>query len=216
MISKLDTNFKVVDEYASETLLRKYIPVVNSLVFTPNKFKQNVDFEKYPVFVKIVSDRAVHKVKSKAIFEIKSKSDFAKKKASILKRAKVLNAKKIIVQEKVYGYELIFGIKDDKKFGTLLLVGLGGHFAEQLKDTSLRVFPVKKSDFISMINNLKNKAITLNLDVDKLWVFASKLIKFVQSHKNIKFVDLNPVIVDYETKKPVVVDARIYIKKKEK
>jgi len=216
MVSKGQNKLKVIDEYASEALLRKYLPVVDSLVFTQNKFKQNVDIKRYPVFVKIISNKAIHKVKAKAIFEIISAKDLAEKKATILRRARTLNAKRIVVQEKLYGYELIFGIKEDNKFGTLLLIGLGGVFAEQLKDTSLRVLPIKKSEFVSMIEELKNKAITLNLDINKLWLFASKLIKFVQTHKNIRYIDLNPVIVDYNTKKPVVVDARIYVKESKK
>ena len=129
-----------------------------------------------------------------------------------MRKAKLLTAKKIIIQEKVYGEELIFGVKEDNKFGRLIMLGIGGSSAEQLKDVVFRVLTIQKKDFVSMLNELKNKAIVLKLDSDKLWQFTNKLINFVQKHKEFVFVDLNPVIVDSNTGKPIIVDSRIYTK----
>lgn len=203
---------KVIDEFKSEQFLSKYLPVVKSYSYTLNSFKAESFLGKYPIFVKTISDKAVHKAKSGAVVECLSEKQFLKQKSLILRKAKLLTAKKIIIQEKVYGEELIFGVKEDNKFGRLIMLGIGGSSAEQLKDVVFRVLPIQKKDFVSMLNELKNKAIVLKLDSDKLWQFTNKLINFVQKHKEFVFVDLNPVIVDSNTGKPIIVDARIYTK----
>lgn len=203
---------KILDEYKSEELLSKELNVVKSYVFSLNEFKEKIYSNIYPIFVKIISDNAVHKVKSKAIVEITSEKDLEKQKPYILKRAKILNAKKIIIQEKIYGDELIVGIKEDEKFGKLFMLGLGGKYAEQLKDVSFRVLPITKKDLLCQLKELKNQAIVKKIDENKLWLFINKLINFAQKNKNIVFIDLNPVIIDANTKKPIIVDARIYTK----
>ena len=176
-----------------------------------DEFKEEIYSNIYPIFVKIISDKAVHKVKSKAIVEITSENDL-KTTMRNFKRAKALDAKKIIIQEKIYGDELIIGIKEDEKFGKLVMLGLGGRYAEQLRDVSFRVLPITKKDFLSQLKELKNQAIIKKIDENKLWLFVKKLINFAQKNKNVVFIDLNPVIIETNTKKPIIVDARVYIK----
>jgi len=202
---------KVIDEFNSEKLLAKDLPVVRSYSYTLLQFKTLEYSWSNTIFVKIISDKAIHKVKSNALFQLNNKLAFNKQKAFILERAKTLRAKRIVIQEKVYGKEFIVGIKNDEKFGKLLMIGIGGILAEQLKDVSFRVLPIQKKDFQSMLNDLKNQAMLSNLNKDKFWLFIQKLIKFTQKHK-VEFIDLNPVIIDSDTKNPIIVDARIYIK----
>lgn len=208
----LNSRLRIVDEYKSEQLLGKYLPVVKSYAYSLLKFK-HLDFVwDDTIVVKIISDKIVHKAKAGGVFEIHSKKEFLKKKPLILKKARLLNANKIIIQQKIYGVELIVGIKEDAKFGKLLMVGVGGRFAEQLKDVSFRVLPIKRKDFESMLDDLKNQAMLSDLDRNKLWLFVRKLIDFVLKHKEIAIMDLNPVIIESDTKKPIIVDARIYVK----
>jgi succinyl-CoA synthetase beta subunit len=202
---------KVIDEFKSEQILAKDLPVVKSYSYTILQFKSAEYIWKNTIFIKIISDKAVHKVKSNAIFQVNNKNMFNKQKLLVLKRAKALKAKRIIIQEKIYGKEFIVGIKNDEKFGELLMIGIGGRLAEQLKDVSFRVLPIEKKDFQNMLNDLKNQAMLSNLNKDKFWVFIQKLIKFTQKHK-VEFIDLNPVIIDSDSKQPIIVDARIYIK----
>jgi len=201
---------RVWDEYKSEQLLAKELPVVNSFSYSLIGFKKAAYIWNKPIFVKIISNKAVHKFKAGALFYISSKRAFITQKSLILRRAKVLKAKKIIVQEKVYGKEFIVGIKDDAKFGKLIMFGIGGRLAEQLKDVSFRLLPITKKDFFSMLNDLKNQAMLSNLNRDKLWHFLKKLSTFASKNKDIAFIDLNPVIIDSDTKEPIIVDARIY------
>jgi hypothetical protein len=203
---------KAVDEFTSEKLLSKHLPVVKSYSYSLLQFNESKYIWPKPIYVKIISDLAVHKVKSGALFYIKSKAQFEKQKKLILQKAKKLKAKKIIVQEKIYGKEFIIGIKQDEKFGKLLMIGIGGKLAEQLKDVSFRLLPIEKKDFLGMLDDLKNQAMLSNLNKDKFWLFVKDLIKFVHSKngKDFVFVDLNPVIIDSDSKLPIIVDARLY------
>ncbi len=204
------------DEYKSEQFLSKYISVVKSVKINVKGLKTfSFSTENFPVFLKIISHEAVHKAKAGGVFEIKSQSDFSSKKNKILQKCKKLNAKFVILQEKIFGDELIVGIKEDEKFGKLLMIGIGGRFAEKLNDVSFRILPIAKRDFDSMLDGLYNKAITYKINRNKLWQFIKKLIAIVRNTKEgkrIKFIDLNPVILDANKEgKPIVVDARIYI-----
>ncbi len=202
------------DEYKSEQFLSKYVPVVKSVKINV-KDLQTFSFSgvKFPCFLKIISDKAVHKVKCGLVFELKSIKDFIKNKNKILLLSKKYSAKFVIVQEKVFGDELIVGIKEDAKFGKLLMIGIGGKFAEKLNDVSFRVLPVTKKDVLVMLNDLYNKSVVSKVDVNMLWLFVKKLIAVLSTKegKKIKFIDLNPVILDANKEgKPIIVDARIY------
>ena len=51
--------------------------------------------------------------------------------------------------------EVILGVKYDATFGPVLLCGLGGIFTEVLKDFTLRLAPLVKSDATEMLAALK-------------------------------------------------------------
>lgn len=117
---------------------------------------------------------------------------------------------KIIIQESFEGIEMIVGIKTDKVFGKLLLVGFGGIFAEVKKDVAFRALPVTKHDIKEMILELEGKDVFKargkNYDLTKFISLIEKVVQVVEK-KKIKELDLNPVIVG--EKKSLVVDSRI-------
>ena len=53
------------------------------------------------------------------------------------------------------GVECIAGVRRDPVFGYVLVLGLGGVHAELLKDVSLRVLPISRSDAQTMVQELK-------------------------------------------------------------
>lgn len=57
------------------------------------------------------------------------------------------------------GLELLVGITVDDTFGPVLTVALGGIWVEVLRDSSLRVLPVAKSDVLEMFDELKGSAL---------------------------------------------------------
>lgn len=72
------------------------------------------------------------------------------------------------------GLELLVGVTNDPTFGPVLTVGLGGIWVEVLKDSSLRVLPVARSEVTEMLEELKGASLlkggrgTKPVDLDAL------------------------------------------------
>jgi hypothetical protein len=134
--------------------------------------------------------------------------DDAKKNLKILQ--KKFSNNEIIIQENFNGIEMIIGIKDDKVFDKILVIGFGGIFTEIKKDVSFRILPVSRTDIQSMIKELKNfkifNARGKKYDIEKFITLVEK-IAYLGEKFNIKELDLNPVIIGEKDVK--IVDARI-------
>jgi len=128
----------------------------------------------------------------------------------IAKAAKV-NARVdgILVEEMLYGHELIIGLKQDPQFGQIIMVGLGGIYAEIYKDVSFRVSPITVSDAREMLKELRGYKILTGArgkepaDINKI----TEIIVKVSKLKNIIELDINPLIVNSTS--AVVADSRI-------
>ncbi|HNQ83182.1 MAG TPA: acetate--CoA ligase family protein [Bacteroidales bacterium] len=121
----------------------------------------------------------------------------------------------VLVQQMLEGQELFAGIKYEKKFGHILLCGMGGIFIEVLKDFSASLTPLSKAEADEMIRNLRiypmlkgirgQKGINLKLFADIL----VRLSNLVSSFPQIMELDLNPLMASGD--KIYAVDARIRI-----
>lgn len=66
----------------------------------------------------------------------------------------------VLVQEMVGGgTELILGVQNDPLFGPAIMVGLGGIFAEVMKDVAFRLAPLMRSDAEAMVRELRGFAL---------------------------------------------------------
>ncbi len=120
----------------------------------------------------------------------------------------------LLVQRMVLGRrELIAGLVRDPQFGSCVMFGLGGIFAEALADVAFAVAPLYPGDAEELVGALANGRI---LDafrgeppVDRA-ALASILValgRLAQARPDVRAVDLNPLIVVGST--PVVVDALV-------
>ena len=91
---------------------------------------------------------------------------------------------RIIVQAEAEGVEMIVGIKGDKVFGDLLMVGFGGTFVEFMQDVSFRALPVSRHDIIDMVRELKHFGI---FESRKKFALG-KFVKFVYAIFPVCFV----------------------------
>lgn len=113
----------------------------------------------------------------------------------------------IIAQETIEGIEIILGIKEDKVFGKLFMLGFGGIFAETIKDISFRALPIEKKEIEAMIKELKLHPILSSRKkyaINKLIDLADKISKM-----DISEADFNPIILT--EKDAIIVDSRIEI-----
>lgn len=118
----------------------------------------------YPVAVKIVSRDITHKTEFDAVRVGLASADAVR--AAIAVMTSGLGARHPgvaidgwLVQAMATGRELLVGARDDPQFGPILVVGLGGIFAEALNDTAVRLLPVERSDVRAMLDELRGGAI---------------------------------------------------------
>jgi acyl-CoA synthetase (NDP forming) len=104
-----------------------------------------------------------------------------------------------IIQELVFGTELIVGAKKDPVFGRVVMVGIGGTLAEAYGDVSFGISPLKESDAERMISKIRGqklldgfrgKPAVNRKALARLLVSVSTLAET----ENVLELDLNPVM----------------------
>src|SRR5205085_4277371 len=115
----------------------------------------------YPVALKVQSPDISHKTEAKAVkLGIMDRAALEFAYEDILRNARAYKAdariEGVLVQEMVGGgIEVILGITNDPLFGPAVMFGLGGIFAEVLKDVAFRLAPVTISVAHEMIADIK-------------------------------------------------------------
>ena len=124
----------------------------------------------------------------------------------------------VLIQKMVSkGKEIILGAKRDPSFGPVVLFGLGGIYVEVLKETSLRVAPLRRSEAEEMITELRGAAILKGVrgekpsDIDAIIEMLLRLSQLMMDFPEIEGIDINPVMA--LEKGAVAVDARIALGK---
>ena len=113
------------------------------------------------------------------------------------------------------GVELILGARNDPDWGLVLVIGLGGVFAEALHD--VRVLPpdLDAAAVAQELGQLKGAALLKAFrgaptrDVGAVAEMAVKLAAFMRAHPEVAEVDLNPVMVYAQGEGAVALDALI-------
>ncbi|QQG44001.1 MAG: acetate--CoA ligase family protein [Candidatus Roizmanbacteria bacterium] len=190
------------------------IPVLDLLFLDSESKIQDLKSKiKYPAVVKIASDIITHKTEVNGVItgiksEIELKEVFNKITASG-------KAKGIYIQQMVKGHEIFLGAKRDNNFGVVIVVGLGGIYAELLKEINYLVFPFSQKRFTQMIEETKLAKLfkgfrgSKSVDIRKLYDISAKIGYLMENFKEIKEIDINPLFLNEE--KLVVADARIIL-----
>ncbi|MDF1726237.1 MAG: acetate--CoA ligase family protein [Sulfitobacter sp.] len=114
------------------------------------------------------------------------------------------------------GTELILGTTNDVTFGPVVMVGLGGIFAEIFEDTALDLAPVTKPQAETMVRKLKAFALLDGArgrapgDMDALTDAIVALSRFAVRHaEEVAEIDINPLLVRAQGQGCVALDALI-------
>ena len=127
----------------------------------------------------------------------------------------------VLVQHQVEGAvaEMLLGVSRDEQFGPVVLVGLGGIFAEALDDVALRVVPVDEAEAKRMLRELRGYRILTGFrgrppgDVDALADALVRLARLASELEDeVREVDLNPVLVLPAGRGVVGVDALVALR----
>ena len=228
-----DETAYALSEFDSKNELIQYgIPVpAQAVVRSKEELQTALSGMKYPVVLKINSNEILHKTEAGGVkLNIQNITEAAAAYEEILSnvKKKLPNAATdgILVQEMVpSGVEMIIGITNDKQFGPMLLVGLGGIYVEIFKDVSLYPIPVNRQEAGTMLEKLRAYPLLAGYrgsslcDLEALKNLMVKISDYAAEHKDeIKEMDLNPVFVYPKGQGVCAVDALIvkYQKEKEK
>ena len=199
-----------VTEYEAKKVLAEYgIPVAQEELATTRE--QALAIAKkigYPVAIKVQSPDISHKTEARAVkLGLTSDAELAAAYDEVLANAKAYNAKAqldgVLVQEMLRGgTEAILGITNDPLFGPAVKFGLGGIFAEIMKDVSFRLAPVTPSMAREMIAEIKGYPLLTgargreHADVDALADAIVKLSALAVDLKDqVAELDINPLFV---------------------
>ena len=111
--------------------------------------------------------------------------------------------------------EVIIGLKRDKTFGAVILVGLGGIFTEVLEDFVLRLCPVTEPEALDMLRELRGFPILAGVrskvccDLDALTRLVVSISWLGNDRDDILELDLNPVMAMEQG--ALAVDARVVL-----
>jgi len=174
----------------------------------------------FPVVMKIVSPDILHKTEIGGVkLNLDSQTAVRKAYNEIIANAEKAepNAKidgVLVAQMVKGGVETILGTFTDPTFGPVVMFGLGGIFAETLKDVTFRVAPFGIREASQMIREIKGHAILQGArgappaDVQALAKALSALSIFaVANADKLESVDINPFLVLPKGKGAVALDA---------
>jgi 4-hydroxybutyryl-CoA synthetase (ADP-forming) len=97
------------------------------------------------------------------------------------------------------------------------MLGMGGIYVEILKDVTFRLAPVTDQEANDMISSIKTKKLLEGVrgekpsDVEKLSECIQRLSQLVTDFKEIKELDMNPVLVMEKDSGCKILDVRIGI-----
>ncbi|MFA6448929.1 MAG: acetate--CoA ligase family protein [bacterium] len=179
---------------------------------------------KYPVVLKIVSDRVLHKTEIGGVAVGISNGRELKAAFSRMKTAapKGPGYAGILVEKQVpAGVEIIAGLQNDPHFGPVLMLGIGGIFTDLLKDVVFAALPVTRKEVEGMISRLKGRSLldgfrgAEKADVKSLVDTVMNIARFgEEAAEFFESADFNPIIVT--PKGAHVVDAKIALAKERK
>jgi len=214
----------ILTEVESKALLAAYGVPVNPTVGATDEpsaiaAARNIGF---PVAVKIDSADVSHKSNAGGVvLNIQTEAEVTEAFRRIIKNVDGCQASAAIrgvtVQPMLHrpAYELILGVKRDRYFGPVLMFGMGGIYAEVLKDRALGLPPLNRllarrimegTRVFEILKGYRNDA---PANIEAIEEILIRLSQLVTDFSEIKDIDINPLIVDNGM--PVAADARIVI-----
>ena len=216
---------KKLNEFDCSKILRNAgLPIVPSFLIhsageLSSIFKR--DNDKY--VMKIVSSDIQHKTDiGGVILNIENINDaqeaYEKILSNVKKNAPEAKIDGVMVSPMIKGgIECILGAKIDPVFGPIVMFGLGGIYAEVMKDIAFAEAPLSEKKAEKMISSLKGKDLfygtrgQLSVDIKSLVKLIVSMSNFIAANSDkVDQVEMNPVLVS--EKQIIALDALIITK----
>lgn len=165
----------------------------------------------YPQAMKVIGP--VHKTDVGGVVLEINDGDSALEAWNRLKQ--IPGAEGVLVQQMIHGIEVILGSSKEDEFGHLVMVGLGGIYAEILRDVQFTLAPVSADESRTMLASIRGRALIqgvrgeAGMDENVLADYIQRLGRLVSDFPQIAEIDLNPIKGGGSDL--YVVDARIII-----
>ena len=208
-----------LDEYSSKQLMAAYGAQVckELLVHSPGAALEAAAEIGYPVVLKACSPAYAHK-SGRGLIYLNLHNEIAVDEAyhSVIKAAG--QDVPVLVSEMIEGErEVMAGMVRHSGFGPCIMFGLGGIFAEALKDRVFRLPPFNDRLLFEMFEDI-NASEILNdyrglpaVDKNALCSTLQAAAKASLLHPQISEIDINPIIISGS--RPIIADALIILKK---
>ena len=214
----------LLEEEGLEILSAYGFPLPKSILAkTEDEAVESANKIGYPTVMKITSPQIVHKSDAGGV-KVNLSSDKEVRDAFkvIVDNAKKYDSKAeikgvLIVEMVKGGKEMIIGSKLEPGFGPVVMLGMGGIYVEILKDVTFRLAPLTDQEANDMISSIKTKKLLEGVrgekpsDVGKLSECIQRLSQLVTDFREIKELDMNPVLVMEKGEGCKILDVRIGI-----
>lgn len=176
----------------------------------------------YPVVVKALSAAFTHKTEVGGVrLDLRTADEVAAAVKDLAARlGENDRSLRFQIQKMIKGgKETILGASRDPQFGPVLLFGLGGIYAETLRDTTLRIHPLTDQDAHEMVREIRGRAFLEGVRGEAASSFAvledaiQRLDRLVGDVPEIAEIDVNPFIAGKDAASSFAVDCRIRIEK---
>ena len=179
----------------------------------------------YPVVLRIVSPKIVHKIEMKGvILDLRNADEvrdaYTAMRANVLLHVQPEDIAGIMVRKMIpAGKEVILGVNRDPVFGHMLMCGLGGIYVEAFKDVTFRIVPIREAAARKMIKELRTASVLEGLrgeqpsDIEKIEDALRRLSQLANDFPRIAELDINPLIVHAAGEGCHVADIRIRLER---
>ncbi len=219
-------NGYLLESQALEVLHAYGFPLVESeLTRTADEAVAAADRIGYPVVLRVVSPKIVHKVEvSGVILDLNSadqvRTAYGTMCDSLLQHVQPEDITGILVRRMIpAGKEVILGINRDPVFGHMLMFGLGGIYVEAFKDVTFRIVPIREAAAGKMVRELRTSAVLEGLrgeppsDMPAIEDALKRLSQLANDFPQIAELDINPLIVHPVGEGCHVADIRIRLER---
>ncbi len=211
-----------ISEAQGYELLQKIgVPVPRyALATTITEVVAAADITGFPLVLKVVSPQVVHKSDAGGVITgIRDIETLRGAYDKILSNVRAFDPAAtidgiMVEQQLEKGLEIIIGGRIDPAFGKVITIGMGGTLVELIRDVSIRVLPITKTDISAMIHELNGYRLIRGFrndpprDREALVNLIDMVARFFMESTDIVEFDINPVSL-YEHG-VCAVDARFY------
>ena len=215
-----------LDEHESKALISRFgVPVTRDVLLAADRLEAPAAGATFPVAAKVLSRDIAHKTDIGAVkLGVRDATELASVAQELV--AKARNAcpeatiTGVLACEMVYdALETIVGVVNDAVFGPVVVLGLGGIFAESMRDVTFRLAPFGAETAREMIAELRGYKLfeasrgKPARDVDALAATLSRVSVMASTlRERISEVDINPLLVREDGHGVVAADALVILR----